>query len=128
MSVAYIIGDTLYKTHVTFFIGGTPEQVVEQIVDMSIKTGQFDGWVFHDFEEANEVTDWEDNDQYRSFLIKILTKDITCLNSDMTKPQEIYFYISVQSETEWYRHFDYIISGERGGININYQIIDSVAC
>jgi len=42
----------------------------------------------------------------------------------MSEPQEIYFYISVQSENEWYKHFDYI-SGGREGITIEYQNLDT---
>ena len=117
-TIAYINGDTQYGADVTFYINGTREQAVKAIVDNAIADRQFDDWEFSKYPEHKEVTDWNDKEQYRAFLTKILTKDITCLNSDLTKKHELYFYISV--EKEWYNHFRYITGG-RTGISIQFE-------
>ncbi len=91
MSIAYIQGDTLYGSAVTFFVGGTLKDKIKAFVNKGLDEGQFQDFEFDQFEESKDVIDWESKGQYRTFLIKILSKDLTCLNTDLSKSHEIYF-------------------------------------
>lgn len=111
-TIAYIKGDSLYGSDVTIYVGGTLKDQVKAIVDKAVEDDMFAGYIFSEFPESRDVTDWESITQYEKFLTEIFTKDLTCLNSEL--PGEFYFYISVQTEENWLDHFKYITAGRNG--------------
>lgn len=73
----------------------------------------------YDWDLDCDSVEWEDKKSYGDFLTRVFTKNINALNTDMSEPLEIYFYVSEQAKDDWYKHFDYIIGG-KGGVQIEF--------
>lgn len=56
----------------------------------------------------SDSVDWGDAKSYGDFLTRMFTRDISSMNTDLSKPYESYFYVSEQTQNDWYKHFDYI--------------------
>ena len=123
-SVAVIDGDTMYGARVNFIQGSDRGKIIEKVAEICIDDGRIADRIeiFVDDEEYKEVTDWESEEQYKTFLTKMLTKNIHVF--DDNDFGEIYFCITEYSADEWYKHFE-SITGGREGMNLTFHDLDT---
>jgi hypothetical protein len=124
-SVAVIQGDTKYGSTVNFIQGSDRSKIIEKVAEICISIGIIERGmeIFMDYEEYKEVTDWESDEQCKTFLTKMLNKNIHVFD-DGDFSSEIYFCITEHSADEWYKHFE-SIAGGREGMNLTFHDLDT---
>jgi hypothetical protein len=116
MSIAFIEGDVEYGSTVHFFIGGTKEERIRAVANLfSNSRDQLEN---ADFPE--NTVNWESEEEIKKYVTELFLKDLKCLNDEDFAKHEIYFYISaVDTENEWYKHFEFITS--KKGLSITWH-------
>lgn len=111
-SIACIQGDRVYGSNVIFYTGGTRNEIIQHIADIILDDIYLHGY------HCYYIKEFKDKEPSRELLIKILTNDITSFNKSCA--YKTYFWISVQTKDEWYKHLIYIAAGTKSQIRFTY--------